>query len=305
MIKNFTSTYIFLCTCLIMISCEMSDIIDINKIPGHEQKIKPTVFVQGIITSKLDYQTVKLSSSFDIGEIPDTISGAIVEVIIDDSIYPYIESIYHSEYPKELQKKGVYVSINKIAGKVGKINTLHITYKDIEYFASDSMIRVNNFEFKGSNIPKTGYAGSEKRLDFGGIHFAQDESYLLEWKYFEFWGYDNLNGITYKQNSTFGYFFTDLTSPDISSESESYLTDRPYEPSIDSLITATKYSISNNYKTYLIQTMKESLWNNSFFSSIPANTITNVTNGGLGYFAACDIISNQISYNDLFKIAIK
>ena len=274
-----------------------------HEIPGHELSIEPTVFVQGIVHSRNEYQTVFLTTSFALGEQPDSISGAFVHVQLGDSVYQYIESMNHPNFSAEFHKKGLYVSTQKFAGKVGSIHTLYIAYDGKEYSAQDSMISVHDFYFEGDIIPKVHMSTSEY-FRFGGAFFAQEESFFITWKWYQMYGFDETGTwIPYKQVTANSYFFTNIVSPDISSESAYYITAFEFDSPKDSVIIATKHSMSDPYKTYLIQTMYESVWNTSFFSATPANVTTNVNNGGLGFFAACDVTSKSIVYKDLMALA--
>ncbi len=286
-------------------SCDMYSNIDEENIPGYEQKVEKTLFVQGVITSKLEYQFINLSTSFDLGELPDTVSNAVVKVTVGDSVYNFIESTLHNNIPENLQKSGLYVSENKISGKVGCVHTLSVCYKGENFFASDSMVSVSDFNFEGNVIPNIfNSMGNMKELVFGGIRFAQEESFIIEWEWFTFWGVDE-SGVVNKQKNAKSYYFTDYTSPNIASDSEGYLSEKAADPTIDSMVTATKMSISEEYSNYLIQTMNATLWNNSLFSPTPANVVSNVSNNGLGFFAACDVVSKEIPYLQLLDKAIK
>src|SRR5690606_29699359 len=106
--------FIIFC-CITSCEVDMYSPISQHEIPGHELSIEPTVFVQGIVHSRKEYQTVFLTTSFALGEQPDSISGAIVHVQIGDSVYPYIESMNHPNFPEEFHKKGLYVSTQKFA----------------------------------------------------------------------------------------------------------------------------------------------------------------------------------------------
>lgn len=299
--------YFILFSLFLISSCELEEHIGIQEMPNSSENIEPTVFVQGILTSELKYQTVTLTKSFQLGGNPDTISDAIVVVYVGNKTYNYIESIHHPTYPEEFKEKGLYASLDKIQGEVGKLHSLHILHNNKEYIANDSMISVQDFDFTEDNIPRFGYGtmpGTNKtELDIGGIYFGQNQSYMLTWSWCEWWGFNEEMIREYKLNYSTGYYFEDYASPEISNNSFRYLTNRPIEPHWDSLVTTQKLSISDNYKNFLIQTFNETLWNTSLFSSTPANISTNVNNGGLGFFAACDVKTKKIVFRELYKKA--
>ncbi|MFW5850884.1 MAG: DUF4249 family protein [Bacteroidota bacterium] len=295
-------TFIFF-YCITSCEIDMYSPVSQFEIPGNELSIESTVFVQGIVHSRKEYQTVFLTTSFALGEQPDSISGAIVHVQIGDSVYPYIESMHHPNFPEELHQKGLYVSTEKFAGKVGGIHTLYISYDGKEYCAQDSMIAVCTFNFEGDIIPNLMNTNIES-FRFGGVFFAQEESFFITWKWYQMFGFDETGTwIPYKQVTANSYFFADIVSPDISAGSSGDITVGEHGSPQDSTIIATKHSMSDSYKTYLIQTMYESIWNTSFFSVTPANVTTNLSNGGLGFFAACDVTSKSILYKDLMSLA--
>jgi len=241
----------------------------------------------------------------------DSVTGAIVEVRINNNTYKYVESINHPTYP--IQKKGLYVSANKIKGIPGKVHTLQVRYNNKIYTASDSMVEVKKLDFTAANIPlKAKLTIIEdtteieyENLMFSGIHFNQPESYFISWSWVQFWGWEigNQIGDGNKRISNHSYFFNTSENPEITNYSQYFNCSYPYHPQEDSIVIAKKYSISEPYKKFLIASFKVAFWNNTRFSSLAANVPTNVSNGGLGYFAACDVVSNQLTYKELFALS--
>jgi len=53
-------------------------------------------------------------------------------------------------------------------------------------------------------------------------------------------------------------------------------------------------SISYQMYQYLVDVKNETIWSTEIFKTTSANTRTNISNGGLGFFSASDILKKQI-----------
>jgi hypothetical protein len=56
-------------------------------------------------------------------------------------------------------------------------------------------------------------------------------------------------------------------------------------------LTQTKYSLSDPHYTFLRALLLEIEYNGGIFGSVRADIPTNISNGGLGFFGACAVIS--------------
>ena len=301
-IKNITY-YISILSLIYSCGSDFSEV-PFSDVLKDSKDLLPSISIYGNVTSEEKYQEVILSKPMEYSvQYADTITGATVYLEIDGVQYDYIESIYHPDYPLHKKRKGLYVSMDKIKGIPGKIHTIHVVYNSKEYSASDTMIKVDHFDFAGDILPKENT--HNRNLIAGKMNFGYQSSFLIQWIFSDsifVWNEylsQDTSYIYYPEANYIDYFFTTIESPAIMDigtnvRLEFSLPDNTY-------LTVKKNSISANYQLYLIQTFKITEWSSNKFSSIPANTITNVTNGGIGFFSAHDVYIKQITYKELYS----
>ncbi len=61
-----------------------------------------------------------------------------------------------------------------------------------------------------------------------------------------------------------------------------------------SIIIERKYSLTDDYAEYLQALNAETVWQGSLFDEARGNLPSNISNGGLGFFAACSVVTDTI-----------
>ena len=277
----------------------------------------PEVSVEGIITSELQFQEVILwkpqqytdSGNIDLIDIDSyyhntRISGAIVSVEKNGKEYSYIESVYHSEYPEYKKQKGLYVSVEKIQGIPGKNHTLHVVCNGNSYSATDSMVQVNPITSFAELIGKpTGDSSLYDNYIGFGVDYAYIAKFIIHDTLYNYvnWEIDSTSFTEY-DNIMHNYFFSFYTTPAIMQEIEKNNTIVSYMVQPDTEIHVKKISVSDAYQSFLLSVVSETELQYSDFRLNPANVPTNVTNGGIGFFAACDVDNQTTTFRQLINV---
>lgn len=61
-----------------------------------------------------------------------------------------------------------------------------------------------------------------------------------------------------------------------------------------SIITEKKYSVNDHFAAYLRALLAETEWQGSLFEEARGNLPTNISNGGLGYFSVCAVLTDTL-----------
>ncbi|MEI6060164.1 MAG: DUF4249 domain-containing protein [Bacteroidota bacterium] len=253
--KGQTSAALLLTTIMVLLvsSCQKIVNIDLNS-------ATPRFVIEGVITDSLGpYQVMvtKSGSYFDQPVLPP-VSGAFV-TIADD----------HGNLDTLAEKQaGVYFS-SKIKGIPGYNYSLKVIAENNEYDAYTSMksrVAIDSLTIEETQGP----SGKKHRNVICHFHDPQGEKNYYRIKFYT-------SGKTNSENyRLYDDQYTDGENIDLrAGNAEMGDTDVVVLMSIDK--SAFDY----------YHTLEEILRTNPFFGSTPANPNTNLTNGALGYFAAC------------------
>lgn len=277
--------------CFLLSSCAEEEIdFQIEK-----QDIPYEIVVQGGVFSINDNQLLtitKAETAVSTTEMP--VSGANVEVSDGNTVYRYHET----------DELGKYESIDKFAGEVGKVYTLKIKYNGKNYFASDTMTKVEPITIDEIPMEKVYW----KKVKRQGEEL-QYISYELSDHVF---GYD-APSIWVFPNIFYGFSDSIVDPGHIQYWDKCYLhkgsLPQGIYPAIGNQLDATrritdtalfiKTSVSNNYYKYIVSVYNNTNWSSSLFSTIPDNVCTNLSKGATGYFYASDVSVFMCQYKDL------
>ena len=260
-----TTTLLFL---LALTACE--DVIEIDL-----DSIEPKLVIEAIITDQTVQQTVKLTKTGDYFEpgIYPTISNA--NVIISDNLG-------NSEILSEINNSGIYQTTN-LQGTTGNIYELSIMVENKEYTAVSEMpVKVNIDTLSAEFVEAT------PRFDEGYIvkcHFSDPAGIS---NYYRFKIYEN--GILLNSSSDFI-----LGNDKTFDGNEVQIPFRIKTFQINDTITVELLSLNKDtydYYNTLIGSSNEP--GGGMSSSTPANPISNISNGAMGYFGVYTISSKTI-----------
>ncbi len=248
---------------LFFASCEKVVLIDLNS-------KNPLPVVQAEITNEAGPYTVKLNSTvnyYESNTFP-VITGANVS-ISDNS--GYIENLTESA-------PGIYKTAS-IVGTAGKTYTLNITTSGKQFAAVSTM--PNSAAIDSILFQLSGNGGGH-----GG---GSDTTYRVICKFKDTPGVANYYMLELTSNDTaaFNQNNTRVMSDKLVDGEELSMTYRTHFHLNDSVTVKLKSIDKPIYDFY--STLQNATGNNNFLSSLPANPLNNISNGGLGYFSAYSV----------------
>ena len=239
-----------------------------------------TIVVEATLTNEYKFQQVKLSfPRTKANELSLPVKGAVVNVSNGEATLNFTES---------LDMPGIYLSDIKLAATLNKTYHLSVYYESELYEASAYMIPVNI----------TGglhYVSVEDSTDYFQISWIASEYSAEEQAMYEVeidWTH-LLNGNfedTVTKAKLFHYTFNTI---DVSYTIFPQDKEKIYFPKW-SIIVEKKYSLTDEYAAYLRALLAETEWQGSLFEDARANLPTNISNGGLGYFSVCSVVSDTL-----------
>ena len=235
------------------------------------------IVVDGIITNEQKVHIITMNFPVtQLNEKPKPLSGATVLISDADSTYTL------SEQPL---KSGKYNTSATFSGQVGKSYSLLINYNNKVYTAKTYMV-------KGYDFQPLEYAKNENNKLYhlswvASQYNAQRPAMweiLLDWTQAD--GYTNLNPDSCKARLLFYTLPTldvsEIFTPDV--ENISF--------PLGTIINQRRYSLNPEHAEFIRTLLIETTWQGGVFSSIPANVSTNLSEGAVGYFGACEVNSS-------------
>ncbi len=234
-----------------------------------------TVVVDGILTDSNMRQTIHLCRPISqLNEKAEAISGAQVQVSNAEKVYNFTESPAGS---------GVYISDTAFAGDTQYEYSFLATVEGKAYTAKAQMKPSVDFE-----KAKYNYVAGKKLFRINWIANPYEETnpamyeILLDWSAVE--GYQNLS---YEKTHARVYYYS-LQTIDVS---------ELLAPTIESIffpagtiIVEKKYSLTTEHAAFIRGLLLETNWQGGLFNTTSSQVPSNISNGGLGYFAACSVL---------------
>ena len=238
------------------------------------------VVVDAILTNEFKYHSIFLSSSrSDANQLSEKITGA--KVYVSDGINTL-------EFKEDSIQPGKYTGALPFAATVDRNYHLQVDYKSETYEADEYMIPVipSNrlvvglvdtssfwYEIKwiAPEYSQTEQAMYEVEIDWSHLVNENIEDSISRAKIFHY----SLNTL----NVSYTIFPQDK--------------EKVIFPKY-SRIVERKYSLTDEYATFLRALLAETEWQGSLFEEARGNLPTNISNDGLGYFSVCSVLSDTI-----------
>lgn len=235
------------------------------------------LIVDCILTNEFKNQSLNLSLSvIELNDIPEAVSDVYVSVFDGNEIYNFIEDTI---------KPGTYASDIKFTGVINKTYTLNIEYNEKKYTAEANMYPVSisdplpYMQVQDTNL----YYIASEIADFNPNESAMYEV-KLDWS--EVPGYENL-----PLNETSAHmFFYNLTTIDVN---------QIFAPTHEvvlfphgSIMIQRKYSLSPQHEEFIRSLLMETQWHGGSFDIEEGNVYSNLSEGALGFFGACSVLSD-------------
>lgn len=230
--------------------------------------------VEAILTNEESFQSLRLSTSFNnLNQETPTISDAIVSVhsFSDEFSFVHVEGdpgLYQSEIPFACQKDVPY--------------NLSIQWEDQIYEASASLSFVAPFqEIKFTNIADT---DSFEIKEVAPLYHPLEQAFHqvnLDWTHIE----------PGDSSRALMYFYTFKTvdgSGIIRPAREKVVFPR------GTILTEKKFGMDDGFAEFMRAMALETEWKGGLFDEASSSLPTNISNGGLGYFAVCGILGREV-----------
>jgi len=276
--------------------------------------------VKGRISTEYGYHYIKITKPVLTGEAKYTKGGDytfFVSEIVEEPVEDAIVSLSDGNNIIELELftdtgfwanyKGYYRTKVKTSGVTGKIYTLKINYNGKLYTASDSLAKVEDFEFNEiSSFFPTFQRITDNQISFKRVINA------FGFKKSNYWKWNRGNSELDVPNFDIAkydiyisdYFYSHIGLP-IQATFTNNSTTYGYSFYEDDIILISKYSMSEKYYKYIYAQFSETDWKSTIFSVIPGKIPTNLSEGGVGFFHATDVKRKSISGKEFTDLILK
>jgi Domain of unknown function (DUF4249) len=240
------------------------------------------IVVEAILTSENMNHTVKLTKPIlTINGTPETVSNAIVYLSDGENI------LEASEFPAN---SGIYYANQAFQALFNKTYYLYINYNNKVYRATDYMMPVTPLK----NIALHNHSTYH---DFYGISYVESDiasmiEIYLDWTHFN--RFDTLYDGTGKAKMVY-YTLNSIDVAEIFKPEKENI----YFPEGTQIIRK-KYSLSYHHQEFVRSMLSETEWRGGYFDVLPGNTITNLSEGALGYFGVCAVTSDTTYASDSY-----
>ena len=253
---------------LVMPACEEAT--DWQLQPGNNGQL----VVEAIITDELKNQEIRLSQSYnDLNGLPIPITDA---TLVLNSLTERFE------WQADSTDLGLYHSSTAFFAKKGVQYTLTIDWQDQTYTATAEMGRV--FPFGPINFRNVIDRDSLEIIDVGPIYDPIEQAFYeidIDWSH--------LIPSDSSHAKLFFYTFNTIDVSEIIRPSK----ERVLFP-IGSIVHEKKYGLHDDFAAYLRTFVMETEWQGSAFDEASSSLPTNISNGGLGFFAVCPVLTETI-----------
>lgn len=239
-----------------------------------------TLVVDALLTNEFKYQNVRLSlPRNDINDTSAMATGAIVTISDGTNSMNFIESV---DIP------GNYISEQQVEATVDNNYYLTIVYNSKTYEADTYMVPV----YTSNRLQYAPVAGIDSLYEISWIapEYSTYEQamyeVLIDWTY--------LASEVPEDSVTRAkiYHYT-LETVDVSYTIFPQEKEKVYFPQY-SIIIERKYSLTDEHAAYVRALIAETEWQGSLFEEARGNLPTNISNGGLGFFAASSMIADTM-----------
>lgn len=234
--------------------------------------------VEGAITTDTTSHTIILSRSGDFfdKDVQMMESGAEITISDGDTVIIYAEV-----------ETGVYQTDPEVYGTIGKDYHMNIKLDNGQVYIADETITALPEIDSVVAIPKAGFDQNAGQITQGYyINYYGPEpkglgNYYL-WNLY-------IDGTLYSDSIHKQVFTGDeFVDGNYIKDFEIFFIPKSDLPSDTVEIEIEMFSISREYYDYLIGLLLETVWKGSPWDGPPANAVSNLSNGALGYFRASD-----------------
>lgn len=228
-----------------------------------------TLVVEGVLTNERLNHRIRLSHPYNKQNgTPAPASGAIVSVTDGTS------SVMLNELPTG---SGEYYT-PQVRAVFGRTYTLSIQYQGKIYLARDSSVPVEPLQ-------TLDYRKVNERYTLNLYETGQDANYIdhqISWK--------NTLSCTTGTACDGRIVYYDLKTIDVNEIFKPAKAEFNFP--VNTIVIRKKYSVSPAYKAFLRSVLSETEWRGGVFDVQRANATTNLSEGGIGFFAVSTVVSD-------------
>ena len=232
------------------------------------------IVVDGILTDEPQRQVIRITyPTAGLNEIPVPVSGANVVINNEDSTYELLEIPAGS---------GLYQTHSNFSAVLGKNYSLLIFSGEKVYSAKASMMPglvfnpLHYVKNDGDNLFHINYVASAFNTELPAMWEVQ-----LDWS--KVAGYEQTDSSLCQKRMLF-YTLPTLDVSEI------------FAPGMEKIsfpagthIIEKRYSLSSGHAGFIRTLLSETNWQGGLFCSAPANVLTNLSSGAIGYFGVCAV----------------
>lgn len=238
------------------------------------------IVVDGTITNENKTQSVRITYPItQLNETPQPLTGAYVVINDEDSTHLFTE---------EPLNPGYYSSNSKFIGQEVHQYTLIINNNGKIYSAKSLMEPAISFHplTYSKNTGDNLYHIDKVTTSFNATQNAMYEV-LLDWSTVA--GYENQNPADCKAR----LLYYSLPTLDVSEVLAPQMEKVSFPAG--TIIIEKRYTLNPEHAAYIRALLSETTWTGGLFDSSHSNIPTNLSNGALGFFAACGVSSLSLT----------
>ncbi|MEE4255530.1 MAG: DUF4249 family protein [Bacteroidales bacterium] len=241
------------------------------------------IVVDGIITNEYRVQYIYLNyNKTGLNDQPIPLSGADVIISNEDETY---------QLKEDPEEAGRYITDTIMVAKFNKNYSLLIFYQDRFYSAQANMV-------PGKTFAELRYKKNDNDdlyfIDYVASAFDADDPAMweidIDWSMVP--GYDFQDPKSCRRK----LIFYTLSTLDVS-QVFAPIVEQVYFPA-GTNITQRRYSLTSEHIDFLRSLLLETSWQGGVFPSDPANVITNLSDGAIGFFGICAVNSISLTVTE-------
>lgn len=238
------------------------------------------IVVEGVITNESRLQYVLLNyNKAELNGALQPIDGGEVILSNEDSTWQLLESA---------SEPGKYISSRPIVAQINKTYSLLIIYQGKFYSSKAQMVQ-------GKTFSELSYKKNENdelyHIDYVASAFEEEDpamwEILIDWSSVP--GYENVN----PEDARKKLLFYTLTTLDVSQIFAPLVEEVSFPAGTK--IVQRRFSLSSEHADFIRSLLLETSWQGGVFPTDPADVLTNISDGGLGFFGICAVNSLSLT----------